>query len=166
MKRTLIAAAIGFALSAALVSNAAAELGPFSSVNVAPKLALPDGDSGLGAGFGVEGIGHYDINDKLVATGTVGFLYFLEDAASGWAIPIMAGAKYTVMPNLFVGAELGIHYWSTEVDLGGFGTASSTSTELQIAPQVGYTIGKYTVVGQYVLGDVNYLGVRVEVPFK
>ncbi len=164
MKRTFIATVLGVALSAFMFTSATAQVGPFSSVDVAPKFALPDG-RGLGPGFGVEYIGNYDINEDLVVTATTGFLYFLEDDFSGMAVPIMAGVKYTVMPDLFVGAELGIHWWRTKVDLGPFGSATNTSNELTITPMVGYTVmDKYTIVGQIALGDADYIGVRVNIP--
>lgn len=165
MKRILIATVLGVALSAFMFTSATAQVGPFSSVDVAPKFALPDAN-GLGPGLGVEFIGNYDINEDLVATATTGFLYFLEDDWSAMAVPIMAGVKYTVIPNLFVGAELGLHWWRTKIDLGAWGgTVTDTSTELHLTPMVGYTImDKYTIVAQYSLGDVDYLGIRVNIP--
>ena len=136
------------------------------SIDVAPILSIPTGDLAdfAGIGFGAEAIGNYEVMPKLIATGAIGYIYHLEgDLGSASAIPIMAGAKYFVAPNIFVGGEIGFHMWTTEVDLGGqFGTVEGDETEVTLTPQVGYVMDKLTITGQYAIsGDFSYLAARV-----
>jgi len=131
-------------------------------------LSVSVGDFGnvTNIGLGVEVIVNYPVNDKLVGTGAIGYLYHLEkNNATYSAIPIMVGAKYYFVPGVFAGAELGLHRWSGEVDTGFFGTVSSSSTELTITPQIGYEPGKVAITYQYVIsGDFSYVAARVSFP--
>ncbi len=162
MIRTLIAIALGAVLSASVAAAADADSlkqNHSFSIEGAPKITLP-GD--FGAGFGVEVIGTYPINRVLVATGTVGIQYFLEkNDRKALAIPLMAGLRYTIARNLFVGTEMGIHRWNTEK-----GGVSDNSFKFMISPQIGYTVmDRYTIIGQFAYtDDFSYTGLRVAIP--
>lgn len=162
MIRTLIATVFGVALTASMAIAADADSlkqhAPYSIEGV-PKITLP-GD--FGAGFGVEVIGTYRITEALTATGTVGIQYFLEkNDRKALAMPFMAGLRYAIAPNLFVGKEMGIHRWNTEK-----GGVSDNSFKLMISPQIGYTImDRYTIIGQFAYtDDFSYTGLRVAIP--
>lgn len=160
MKRVLTAVAIMCFVATAAFAQGAKKL----TVEIAPTLAVPVGDLSkiAGLGFGAAAIVNYPIMEKLVATGAAGYTYFLEKKSTTHsAIPIMVGAKYYFVPGVFAGAELGLHRWGWEV--GGF---SGSSNELTITPQIGYELGKLTVVGQYVYSGshTQYIAARVAFP--
>jgi len=79
--------------------------------------AMPMGDFGDVAGFGIGGTlkGSYPINDKMSATLRTGYIMFTEgsDIAPGFSytiseVPIMAGINYKMTPEFYGMAEIGM----------------------------------------------------------
>ena len=174
MKRfTLVMIAL---LASFQLASAKSKFGKYT-LEVGPEIALPMGDFSdvSGLGFGVFATAKYPVMPKLVATVTAAALYFLEKEQSILGsttksqysgLPFVAGARYYVMPALYVGGEVGFLTMTStvEVNIPGFAnvSASDNTTNLCFAPQVGYEVGKFCVSAQYVIaGDFKFLGARV-----
>ncbi len=151
------------------------------------ELALPMGDFGdmANMGFGATGQVEYGINDKIVATGSVGYLMWsgkdtYEDMDYSWScIPIKAGAKYNFGESGLYGIfELGMYMFSFEFDYEydyGYGVTSisgdDSESEFGFAPGIGYQKSLTEKMDldlslQYEMaGDFDYLGIDIGIRF-
>lgn len=86
-------------------------------LDVGLEAAMPMGDFGDIAGFGIGGTlkGSYPINEKMSATLRTGYIMFTEgaDILPGFSytiseVPIMAGINYKMTPEFYGMAEIGM----------------------------------------------------------
>lgn len=154
------------------------------------SIGLPMGDfsDALQAklGFGATGTYFYDASGTFIITGSVGFLSFSSDDFTAgsttysysWTfIPIYAGARYLFSDGQFApygGAEAG--YTVISVSVSGFGIAAAGSSNIAVAPMLGFMYemskglnldvnAKYNII----LGSgssISYVGVNAGVVFE
>lgn len=120
-------------------------------------LAIPMGNWGNVAGLGIGVLGHVEhpIQDKLYMTGRAGFIYHFGESnqvisTSVWEIPILAGVKYFVMPEVFLTGEAGfdVMHVSTEMKsaaaaaIGAQSSHSATKFYFAINLGAGYQINQ------------------------
>ena len=168
MKRILVVLAAVLCLT--VVSNAQKDL----SVSVGPVIAIPMGDFGdiYGMGFGLTARGEYPFSKELIGIATIGYVRWSGDLAgfdyTSSLIPIRVGIKYNlnkVTPGLYALGELGIHFYSTSWEGGGY-EGDDSSTELALVIGGGYEtdLSKTMILdlsGAFVIvSDANYLEIR------
>ncbi len=146
------------------------------------ELGLPVGDWSDAAGTGIGGTARfeYTITSKIVAMVTAGYISFGGQEDEGFsysysAVPFLPGVKYYLQNGLYGMAELGLHFFTFDVDYpeeyGSFfgGDFSSSSSEFTLSVGGGYE----TKVGDNlyldanvkfaIISDASYLGARVGV---
>jgi hypothetical protein len=146
-------------------------------LGVAGNVTFPQGDwSELtsSTGWGVDAFGVFDLM-VLTVTARAGYLSFGENEqqilgetykTTTTAIPVMAGLRWgfgaPVGPSFYVGAEAGIHAFTTTVEAGGQTLADDATTEFAFAPNVGVEIASFDISAYYmIIKDANYIGLRV-----
>jgi len=123
---------------------------------VAGLLALPLGDLGDVAGLGIGVLGGvlYAMNPKLSLAGHVGLIYHLpksQDFAGTdvsftlMEIPIVAGVRFAVMPQLLLGADTGINILRSSSDAEG--SEANTDTRIPLAIHAAYMLNANMAVG-------------------
>ena len=147
------------------------------------ELGLPIGDWSDAAGTGIGGTARFEyaFTPKIVGMFTAGYISFGGDEVSGVdfsysAIPFLPGVKYFFQKGLYGMAELGLHFFSVDIDypqLSGFGgffspqSGSSSSTEFTFSfgggyeTKVGDNIYLDANVKFAIVSDANYIGFRV-----
>jgi hypothetical protein len=108
--------------------------------------ALPLGDFGDAADFGIIGLGRFEfgISDMLAVTARAGITYWLaKDPISSYLfIPVYAGIKYKIgTSGLFAHAEAGITHIRVSIDVAG-ASASDSETKFGAVVGAGYQKGK------------------------
>ena len=169
MRRFLIGICVALA---AMASWATAD--DRTSVAVSPVFAVPLGDFGdvSNVGFGLEVVGSYVLPDpRLALFGSAGYVYFLKKTEGSVerrysVIPIVAGMKFNVVPDFYIGAQLGLHRFGVEAS--GFGQSESASeNEFGFAPLIGYQAERFDISAQYVITDIfDYISIRVSIPIE
>jgi opacity protein-like surface antigen len=145
-------------------------------LGVAGNAVFPTGDwkEFTGSGWGVDAFGVFDLM-LLTLTVRAGYLSFGENEqnilgetfkTSITAIPVMAGLRWNfgapVGPSFYVGAEAGIHSFTTKIEAAGQTFPSESTTEFAFAPNVGVEIAGFDISGYYmIIKDANYFGVRL-----
>lgn len=116
-------------------------------------LGLPLGNlsDAYSAGFSINGLFIYNLQNQLDLTGNLGYMRLGSKVsgldASFSTVPLLAGIRYSFAGSSaftpYVGAELGLFFSSTTVsyDFGFFGTqtATASSTDFGFIPQAGFT---------------------------
>ena len=146
------------------------------------ELGLPIGDWSDAAGTGIGGTARFEyaFTEKVVGTFTTGYISFGGDdvgqlSYSYSAIPFLPGVKYHIQSGLYGMAELGLHFFSVDVEapsfsFGGFttgGSTSATETEFSLTLGGGYetkvsdNIYLDANVKIAIVSDANYIGARV-----
>lgn len=108
------------------------------------NLGLPIGDFGdiSSFGIGVEAQPEYNVSDAFSIVGSAGYTSFFGKKIAGikidnvGLIPILAGVRYYVAPQFFIGAKAGIGI------LTGSGDSESA---FDYQPQIGYNADKFQV---------------------
>lgn len=149
------------------------------------ELGLPVGDWSDAAGTGIGGTARFEyaFTKQIVGIFTAGYISFGGDKIANVeysysAIPFLPGVKYYFQNGLYGMAELGLHFFSIDVDLptfsgGGFtfggGSTSNTETEFTLSIGGGYETpvsdnlildanAKFSIIS-----DASYIGARVGV---
>lgn len=146
------------------------------------ELAMPMGDFADWANMGFGGTvqAEYEVNEMIIATGSVGYLMWSgkdawEDMDYKWScIPIKAGGKYLIGDSGLYGIfELGMYMFTIKADYdspwGSFKIDESES-EFGFAPGIGYQMplgnNKLDISLQYeIAGDFDFLGIDVGIRF-
>ena len=150
-------------------------------LGIGGNLTMPQGDwkdcvNDIGFGGTAQFI--YMVTPEIGVLAQAGYLMFGgKDIDEGFykysyditAIPILAGARYYFGagegPQPFVGALVGIHMMSSDVEVEFMGqkTSESTSdTEFSFAPVVGVEVSSFDISAFYmIISDANYIGARV-----
>lgn len=112
------------------------------------RLALPLGNFSDAAGLGIGALGRFEyvLTPQVNLTGRIGFTYFLPKSVGGvdlhyWTIPILVGAKFAVIPNLYVAGEIGLFNNHFTTDVPFFGTVSGSETDFGLTLGAGYRMG-------------------------
>jgi len=149
-------------------------------LGIAGTAAFPTGDWSevTSTGYGVDAFGVFDVV-LLTVTARVGYLSFggeeyqvLGDTykTTITAVPVMAGLRWDfglpVGPSIYVGAEAGIHAFTTTVEVAGETLPSESSTEFAFAPNVGLEFAGFDLSAFYMFvnindEDANYWGLRL-----
>jgi len=143
------------------------------------ELAMPMGDFGetAGIGFGGSAQAEYEVNEMIIATGSIGYLMWggkdeWADLDYKWScIPIKAGGKYLIGDSGLYGIfELGMYMFSFSFDHPYLGEFDDTESEFGFAPGVGYQMplgnNKLDISLQYeIAGDFDFLGIDVGIRF-
>jgi opacity protein-like surface antigen len=146
-------------------------------LGVAGNVVFPTGDwkeLTSSTGWGVDAFGVFDLM-LLTLTVRAGYLSFGEKETqvlgdtyktSISAVPVMAGLRWDfgmpVGPSFYVGAEAGIHNFTTTVEAAGQTIPSESETKFAFAPNVGMELAGFDISAYYMLiSDANYWGVRV-----
>lgn len=153
------------------------------------EIAIPLGDFGDVANFGIGGSGTYEIgiSDKLSLLAHAGVIFYAADdievpvlrpdltldtetlPVNVYQIPLQVGGRFYLdeqKSGLYFGALLGVHITGISVDSEG-----DSDTNFGIAPEVGYFLNEAISLGlryQIVTGDganADYLGLRVAYNF-
>ncbi|MCB0730200.1 MAG: outer membrane beta-barrel protein [Ignavibacteriae bacterium] len=146
------------------------------------ELGLPIGDWSDAAGTGIGGTARFEyaFNSQIVGMLTAGYISFGGDEVGGFsysysAIPFLPGVKYYFQPGLYGMAELGLHFFSVDIEYPeGFGSffavdGSSSSSEFSLCLGAGYEtkVGDNLILDANVkfavVSNANYLGARVGV---
>lgn len=149
-----------------------------AQITISPGLevAVPLGNwsSFANLGIGASAQVQYTINEKLAATGTLGYIHFLTDKAYGTdfsvgAIPLQAGLKYYFAPNCYGMGQLGFHIMRASVTVLGQKTSDS-DTNLSLGVGAGYEVNlgnlKLDLAGRFqFVDDASYLGLRAGLVF-
>lgn len=149
MKKVILGVAIMVAGLFTLNANAQENYG-----NAGLEFAIPLGDFGDAANFGIGGSGLYEvgITDNFAALANVGVLFYATefDEVSITQIPIQVGARYYFLEQregLFAGIKTGLHLTITsmdDVEAGGITIEgdSESNANFSFAPEVGYFINE------------------------
>jgi hypothetical protein len=145
-------------------------------LGVAGNAVFPTGDWSefTGTGWGVDAFGVFDLA-LLTLTVRAGYLSFGEHEeqilgetykTSISAVPVMAGLRWDfgvgVGPSIYVGAEAGIHNFTTKIEAAGQDIPSESSTEFAFAPNVGVELVGLDISAYYmIIKDANYWGLRL-----
>ena len=106
------------------------------ALGVNAGIALPMGDFGDGydMGFGGNGLFVYHASPNVDVTGSVGYLTWSGkdalDGATFSSIPVLVGARYLFGQgkfNPYIGAELGMHFSSSDYEIMGVSYSASDS---------------------------------------
>jgi hypothetical protein len=145
-------------------------------LGVAGNAVFPTGDwkEFTGSGWGVDAFGVFDV---VLVTLTVraGYLSFGENEqqilgetykTSVSAVPVMAGLRWDfgmpVGPSFYVGAEAGIHNFTTSVEAAGQSIPSESESKFAFGPNVGVEIIGFDLSAYYmIISDANYWGLRL-----
>jgi opacity protein-like surface antigen len=145
-------------------------------LGVAGTAAFPTGDWSefTSTGYGVDAFGVFDL---MVLTLTVrgGYLSFGDNETeelginvktSLSAVPVMAGLRWDfglpVGPSFYVGAEAGIHAFTTTVEVEGVAAPTESETKFAFAPNVGLEFAGFDISAFYmIIKDANYWGLRL-----
>jgi len=112
------------------------------------RLAVPLSNFSNVASLGIGALARFEyiLTPQVNLTGRIGFTYFLPKSVNGidlhyWTIPILVGAKFAVIPNLYVAGEIGLYnnHFTTEVPF--FGTVSGSETDFGLTLGAGYRMG-------------------------
>lgn len=107
------------------------------------KVALPIGDFADGSSFALGGElqGEYMFSESFSALASAGYTnYFAKGGGSGTGlIPVLAGIRYYVVPEFFIGAKAGV----------GFSTESGGGSLFNYLPQVGYNASNFQLALGY-----------------
>lgn len=165
------------------VGNVNAQEGKMN-IGVGLELGLPVGDWGDAAGTGIGGTARFEyvFTEKIVGMVTAGYISFGgEDLADGFgysysAVPFLPGVKYYFQNGLYGMAELGLHFFSIDIEypdeFGAFfggGSTSASETEFTLSLGAGYetkvsdNLYLDANVKFAIISDANYLGARVGV---
>ena len=146
------------------------------------ELGMPMGDFEDTAGIGIGGTvkAYYPINEKIDATGRIGYIYWTGDemdlgilgewSYSFYQVPIMAGINYKITPEFYGMAELGLTMLGITIDIAGTETSDS-ETDLAFTIGAGYIVNeKINVAAFYnsVMGDgasFDQIGIRLGYKF-
>jgi len=179
----------GAAFAAAIILSASALQAQESFGSAGLEIAIPLGDFGDVANFGIGGSGTFEVgvSDKLSLLAHAGVIFYAaEDFESLvvnpdltistetlpvnlYQIPLQVGGRYYLdeqRAGLYLSALLGVHITGISVDGEG-----DSSTDLSIAPEVGYFLNENISLAlryQIVTGDganSDYLGVRAAYNF-
>ncbi|HEX2660138.1 MAG TPA: outer membrane beta-barrel protein [Polyangia bacterium] len=116
-------------------------------------LALPVGNLGDGAGFGLGILPRFEFTlaPRLALTGRIGYIYHLEKNNIKFSeIPVLVGAKYDLTDALYGAIELGLFHMTVTGE--AFGISASESRD-----KFGATIG-----AGYRAGDLDFkLGLHI-----
>ncbi len=136
------------------------------------EIAIPVGDFGDFANFGIGGSGTYEvgISDNLSILGHTGVIFYAtDDDVTIYQIPIQVGARYYLIEQkegFFFSALLGLHITGVSIDGGG-----DSESNFSIAPAVGYFLTESLSVSaryQVVTGEnanSDYFGLRAAYNF-
>ncbi len=147
------------------------------------EIGLPIGDWSDFAGTGIGGSARFEyaFTKQIVGMLTAGYISFggkeIESFSFSYsAIPFLPGVKYYFKNGLYGMAELGLHFFSVDVEVpaqtfNGFtfggSSGSSSSTEFTLSLGGGYEtpISDNLILDANVkfaiISDANYFGVRV-----
>lgn len=177
MKKVILVLIVAFFF----IGNVNAQQGKMN-IGVGLELGLPIGDWSDAAGTGIGGTARfeYKFTEKIVGMVTAGYISFGgEDFADGFgysysAVPFLPGVKYYLQDGLYGMAELGLHFFSVDIDYPSeygsfFSDLSTTSTDFTFSLGAGYetkvsdNLYLDANVKFSVISDANYLGARVGV---
>ncbi|HEU5057608.1 MAG TPA: hypothetical protein VFU21_13835, partial [Kofleriaceae bacterium] len=100
-----------------------------------------------GIGIGILGGATYGLSDKLALAGNVGLIYHLaKNDVTVIEIPIIAGVRFNVIPQLALGADTGINIIRASIEFMGE-SESDTNTRIPLALHAGYGVTPNIVVG-------------------
>jgi hypothetical protein len=146
MKKLLLSA---FAVAAfSLAANAQENSGLKAGIHIGPTMG--DAADVYELNFGADLAYTFDVTDQFVAGFTTGYSYYsgkeidygggVTDKINGAFVPLAATAQYSVIPSIFVGADLGyaLYVGDGETD-GGF----------YYQPKVGYQHEFFEVYAAY-----------------
>jgi hypothetical protein len=110
-------------------------------------LGLPVGDAHNISSFVLGGRlqGEYNFNENVTGVGSISYdHYFGKDLGGGvklnyGAVPIMVGPRFYPSENFFVGAQVGV----------GFFTGDASGSGFAYAPQVGYNADNFQAILAY-----------------
>lgn len=160
----------------ALYSLSSAQL----SVNAGGIVALPMGNFGNASSLGVGVSVNADFSlPAVTATGSTGFHYFMGKNSNGYSatiIPILVGAKYSVVPNVYVLAQTGLNLISQtvkipEVKVGTIVISperevSSSDSEFGFALGGGVGFGMLDLSVKYMIYASNFNSLNIGVSYK
>lgn len=185
MKNVISVFAIAAAVAFTTVDLKAQE--SFGSAGL--EIAIPLGDFGDIANFGIGGSGTYEIglSDKFSVLAHAGVIFYSVDDIefpvlnpdgtfgtetldySIYQIPLQAGARFYLSEQkdgLYLGALLGMHITGFSI-----GDESDSDSNFSFAPEVGYFLNESISIGlryQIVTGEdsnLDYLGARIAYNF-
>lgn len=125
---------------------------------LAPQVVMPLGDWGdaAGLGFGLTLNYEYALNDMLGITGRIGYIHHLGTEVEGLSgvdintteIPVLAGVKYSFLPNVFAQAEVGL--WRVSYNFSK-GTSPDAVNDLGLTLGAGYELDNLAFGLQYIM---------------
>jgi len=141
---------------------ASTALGGGMLAGVDARLTVPLGDLSniASVGFGALGRYEYILTPQVNLTGRAGINLFLgKNNAGYWNIPILVGAKFAVIPNLYLAGELGLFYNHVSVDLPfGLGSASNGEFDFGMTLGAGYRMGDLDFRASVEFADLSNAG--------
>lgn len=140
---------------------ASTALGGGMLAGVDARLTVPLGDLSniASVGFGALGRYEYILTPQVNLTGRAGIDLFVgKNNASYWNIPILVGAKFAVIPNLYLAGELGLFYNHVSVDLPFIGSASNGEFDFAMTLGAGYRMGDLDFRASVEFADLSNAG--------
>lgn len=158
-----------FVLAALLISNVA--LADDKTIGIDGGVAVPTGDWGDAAGFGIGALARFEmpLQDKLVFTARAGYIQHMEKDVGGGdfggdaktttaEIPLFGGIRYAFKQqptsSIYGAAELGFVNYRVSTDVGGE-SMSGSDTNLGMTLGAGYRTGKLDIRGGLLFPDVG-----------
>ncbi len=133
-------------------------------------------EEGMGLMYGLALGGELPIGDNMGLTFETGYdMIMVEgDGASAALIPFQAGLKYYFTDNeggMYLHGQTGVTMYKVTVDLGGFGTASASTTNLSFGVGPGFLVNEHIDLGadyNMILADggsLSFIAVRAAYKF-
>lgn len=147
-------------------------------------VSLPMGDFGDAANTGFGGTAAFEMGlmPNLVGVANVGYISWgtESDMVSFSAVPVLVGVKYFFVPGFYGLGQLGLSFFSTEVEIPSYsilgvtyggGSASESSSEFTLAVGAGYELPvapnvKLDFTGAFnLISDLNHITLRAGAKF-